>query len=375
MTLWKRGRIWWSYVWIDGIRHAKSTGTSNRRLAERVDQDFKEELQRTRLGMRMPQPEMTFGALAAKFLAAAPPKPHQIDRLKHLLPFFSDVQIGRIGKGLVREYRAQRHAAKNVSDATVNRDFSVLRHILFFAVEEGFIVANPVSRMPLVRERRIPRMVITVSEEAALLKAAAPHLRNIVIAALDTGMRRGELLNQRWEHIDLSRGLIFVTRSKTAEGEGREIPLTKRLSSLLTASAKPSGPVFTYRNQPISLVKTAWKATIQRAGIRTYRFHDLRHAFNCRLLEAGVSREIRMALMGHSPGNDVHLRYVHTELPAKREAIRKLEVWLEEQSNQPTQQGERHDSTEASGPRNAEVRTESSRSEAVEEEKPGGSRA
>src|SRR5262249_43898674 len=163
-------------------------------------------------------------------------------------------------------------------------------------------------------------------------------LRSLVIAAVDTGMRRGELLNQRWEHIDLNRGLIFVTRSKTAEGEGREIPLTKRLSTLLAASTKSAGPVFTYRDQPISLVKTGWKATIRRAGIRTYRFHDLRHAFNCRLLEAGVPREVRMALMGHSAGNDVHLRYVHTELPAKREAIRKLEAWLEQQSNQLTQQ-------------------------------------
>ena len=376
MALWKRGRIWWSYVWIDGVRRAKSTGTSNRRLAEKVDQDFKDELQRARLGMRVPQPEMTFGELAARFLAEATPKPHQLDRLRHLLPFFSDIQIGRIGKALVREYRAQRHAEKRVSDATVNRDFSVLRHILFFAVDEGLLMANPVSRMPLVRERRTPRMVISVREEQALLAVASPHLRILIIAALDTGMRRGELLAQRWEHVDLNRGLIFVTRSKTAEGEGREIPLTKRLSNLLAASPRPSGPVFTYRDRPISLIKTAWKATMRRAGIRYYRFHDLRHAFNCRLLEAGISREVRMALMGHSAGNDVHLRYVHTELPAKREAIRKLEVWVEQQSNLLNQQGERDDSTEASGSGNPQVRPDgSTRTEAVEEENAGGSRA
>lgn len=376
MSLCKRGRIWWSYIWLDGERHAKSTGTSNRRLAERVDQEFKEELQRARLGMHVPQPEMTFGALTARFLAQASPKPHHLDRLRHLLPFFSDIQIGRIGKALVREYRTQRHAQKMVSDATVNRDFSVLRHILFFAVDEGLLMANPVSRMPLVRERRIPRMVISVREEQALLAVASPHLRNLIIAALDTGMRRGELLGQRWEHIDLNRGLVFVTHSKTAEGEGREIPLTRRLSNLLAASPKPSGPVFTFRDRSIGVIKTAWKATMRRAGIRYYRFHDLRHAFNCRLLEAGISREVRMALMGHSAGNDVHLRYVHTELPAKREAIRKLEVWLETQSNLVDQQGDRHDSTETIGPDNGEVRANGSSGTAtVEEENADRSRA
>jgi len=95
--------------------------------------------------------------------------------------------------------------------------------------------------MPLVRERRTPRMVMSVAEEVHLLGAAAPHLRNLVIAAFDTGMRRGELLGQRWEHVDLGRNLLFVTRSKTAEGEAREIPLTRRLIALLARRSQSTG--------------------------------------------------------------------------------------------------------------------------------------
>jgi integrase len=75
-------------------------------------------------------------------------------------------------------------------------------------------------------------------------------------------------------------------------------------------------------------VKTAWKAAIRRAGIRYLRFHYLRHTFNTRLLELRVSREVRMALLGHTFG-DTHESYEHVELPLKREAIRKLEAWLE----------------------------------------------
>jgi integrase len=376
MSLYKRGSVWWSYVYVDGVRHAKSTGTSNRRIAEKIDQQYKEELALARLGMRVPVPEMTFGELAARFIAEASPKAYHLDRLKILLPYFGEVPIGRINKALAREFRADRHAAKQVSDTTVNRDLEALRHLLYWAVDEGLLAANPLSRMPLVRERRIPRRVISVAEEERLLQAAAPHLRSIIIAALDAGMRRGEILGQRREHVDLGRGLLSVTRSKTAGGEGREIPLTRRLQALLAASAQPNGLLFTFKDQPIRIVKTAWKAAIRRAGICYYRFHDLRHAFNTRLMEAGVLQDVRKALMGHSSGEETNSIYTHIELPVRREAIRKLEAWVEQQKQQFDQQGGCDDSTEVSGPGSAEGRgREPGRTETVEEKKPGGSRA
>jgi len=346
VALWKRGRVWWTYVYVNGVRHAKSTGTSNRRVAEKIDQQFKEDLALARLGMRQPEPEMTFDALAARFIAEGSPKPWHLDRLKLLLPYFGETPIGQIQKALVRQYRAHRHAQKQVSDTTINRDLEALRHFLYWAVDEGILVANPLRRMPLVRERRKPRVVMSVAEEAKLLQAASPHLRSIIIAALDTGMRRGELLNQRWEHLDLVRGLLSVTHSKTAEGEAREIPLTRRLQALLAASANSTGLVFTFHGQPIRAVKTAWKATIRRAGIRWFRFHDLRHTFNTRLMEAGVKQEVRMALMGHSTGEDVNAIYTHVELPLKRDAIRKLEAWVARQEALAEKGGEPHDNAE-----------------------------
>jgi len=375
LSLYKRGRIYWTYVYENGIRHAKSTGTGNLRVAQKIDQEFKEQLALASLGMRIPQPEMTFGELSARFLAAASPKPHHLDRLKVLLPYFAEIPIGRINKALVRDYRARRHAEKRVSDATINRDFGVLRHLLYWAVDEGYLAANPLSRMPLVPERRKPRMMMSLAEEGRLLQAAAPHLRPIIITALDTGMRRGEILAQRWEHIDLTRVLLAVTRSKTAGGEGREIPLTRRLHALLAAQPKREGLVFTFHDRPIRRIKTAWKAAIARAGLRHYRFHDLRHLFNVRLMEAGVMQEVRKALMGHSSGRDVHSIYTHVELPAKREAIRKLEEWVEQQTKQLENHGGQDDSTETCGVGAAALlRDRSRRTETVEKKNPGGSR-
>jgi integrase len=332
MTLWKRGNLYWTYVWADGVRHAKSTRTGNKRLAQRIDDQYKEELTLARNFPNRLQPDLTFGELAARFLAEAGPKPHHIDRLKILLPYFADTPIAQMNRAGARDYRTYRHGQKkSLSETTVNRDLEVLRHLLFWAVDEGYLAANPLSRMPMVRERRKPRPVMPLHEEVRLLRATAPHLTALVISALDTGMRRGELLAQRWEHIDFTRRLLFVTHSKTAGGEAREIPLTNRLFELLSTARQGEGLVFLFKGRPLRRIKTAWAAAIRRAGIWHYRFHDLRHTFNTRLMEAGVMQEVRKALMGHSSGEDVHSIYTHVELPAKREAIRKLEAWVDVQ--------------------------------------------
>jgi integrase len=342
MTLFRRGNVFWAYVYIDGVRHAKSTGTTNRRLAEQIEQRFKDELNLKRQGMSQLAPETTFGALAARFLAEGQPRPYHLDRLKVLLPYFAETPIGRITKNLAIGYRKHRHAKKQLTGTTVNRDLEALRSILFWAVDEGLLSANPLSRVRMTRERKKPRFVISVAEEELLLQSAAPHLRLIIVAALDTGMRRGEILTQRWEHIDFNRQVLSVTHSKTPEGEAREVPLSSRLMDLLRAQRKPEGLVFTYDDKPIHKIKTAWKTAIRKAGIRYYRFHDLRHAFNCRMMEAGVLQEVRKALMGHSSGEDVHSIYVHVELPMKRDAIRKLETWFHQQREN-LKEGERND--------------------------------
>jgi integrase len=375
MSLWKRGNVYWSFIYMDGIRYSQSTGTGNLRQATLIEQRFREELNLKRHQITQPVPQMTFGALTARFLAEGDPRPWHIDRLKVLLPHWSETPIGRIHKAMATDYRKRRHAAKAVTDTTINRDLEALRHILFWAVDEGLLTTNPLSRMRLTPERRKPRSVLGLDEEQQLLAASAPHLRIIIITAIDTGMRRGELLNQRWEHVDFNRNLLFVSQSKTAGGEGREIPFTNRIYELLLAERKEEGLLFTFKGKPIRVIKTAWKAAARRAGIRYRRFHDLRHTFNTRLMEAGVMQEVRKALMGHSSGEDVNSIYTHVELPAKREAIRKLEAWVATQTIQPQSQGGTDDSTESSRRNSGQIRSSAGVQEAMEKEEPGRSRA
>jgi integrase len=113
----------------------------------------------------------------------------------------------------------------------------------------------------------------------------------------------------------------------------REIPLTNRLFELLAVTHKKTGFVFTYEGDPIKTIKTSWAATLRRSKLRHFRFHDLRHTANTRLMLAGVMQEVRRELIGHSSrhSRDVNDRYSQIELPEKRDAIRKLDIWLSEQ--------------------------------------------
>lgn len=317
MSLFKRGDVWWSYFYKDGVRHQCSTRASNRRQAETIEAKLKEEVNNRRFQLvEAADPNMTFGELAARFLASGSARPHHIYHLKFLLPCFSDIAVLRLTKSLAEEFRrARRTQNPSIKDATINRDLSALRHILYWAVDEQLLAANPLARMKMARERRTRRQVLSVAEEQLLLDAAKDHLRAMTITALDTGMRRGEITSQRWDDIDFSRKLLFVTRSKTPEGESREIPLTTRLFEFLSEHRQAEGLVIGFRGKPVRIVKRAWKTALKNAGLRHVRFHDLRHTFNTRLMEAGVMQEIRMALMGHSTGSKVHATYTHIELP------------------------------------------------------------
>ncbi len=340
MSLFKRGGVWWVYLTRDGVRHQQSTGTGNRKQAAIIAAKFAEELNDRRFQIVRSDPRLTFAELAAEFLASGSARPHHAYHLKFLLPFFAEIPVVRITKSLADDFRSERRRRNPaIKDATINRDLSALRRILYWAQDEQRIPANPLARLKMARERRTRRQILSLTEEKLLLGAATAHLSAMILMALDTGMRRGEITGQRWEDVDLAQNVLFVTRSKTPEGESREIPLTERLAAFLRERSEPAGLVIDFKGHPVRIVKRSWATALRNAGVRHVRFHDLRHTFNTRLMEAGVLQEIRMALMGHSAGSRMQSVYTHIELPAKREAIQKLERWVREQQPKEEYQG------------------------------------
>jgi hypothetical protein len=109
MSLYKRGKVYWSAIWVDGVRQMRSLETSNRRRAETLEQAFRDELHIRKFQLPQLKPEMTFNELYTRFLAEADVRPHHLDRAKHFLPFFGDLPIGKITKNDAIRYRKYRH--------------------------------------------------------------------------------------------------------------------------------------------------------------------------------------------------------------------------------------------------------------------------
>src|SRR5258706_12537821 len=115
MALLKRGNTWWCYFYLDGLRHQHSTGTNNKKQAEQIETKPKQEANLRRFQVVAVDPKLTFGEVAAQFVASGNAKPHHLDRLKVLLPFFQDRLIVQITHDTADQYRKYRHEQKTLS--------------------------------------------------------------------------------------------------------------------------------------------------------------------------------------------------------------------------------------------------------------------
>ncbi|MFC1534411.1 site-specific integrase [Thermodesulfobacteriota bacterium] len=147
------------------------------------------------------------------------------------------------------------------------------------------------------------------------------HLHYIVTCALNTGLRKGDILNLKWEQI--RNGFIYPDRD-TATKKRREIPINEDLAGIFKEIRKKQGltskDVFTYHTRVIQRVDRAFRGTLRRAGIEHFRFHDLRHTFASHLIMRGASLKEVQELLGHKTMT-MTLRYAHLSQEHKKKAV------------------------------------------------------
>lgn len=184
----------------------------------------------------------------------------------------------------IATYRDQRLATINtrtqqkLSPATVRLEMSLLSNFFDLArIEWGLCDHNPVSNVrkpkaPPGRDRRL-----TPREERLIIRYCHsyenPELFSIVVLALETAMRQGEILKLRWEHINLRSRICHLPETKN--GTKRDVPLSiKARDALVRLGVKTSGPVFHYSAPGL---KSCWRLMLIRLGINDLHFHDCRH--------------------------------------------------------------------------------------------------
>ena len=244
--------------------------------------------------------------------------------IQHLLTHFEGLKLSQIFPDMIEAYKMAR--TKQVSPATVNREVACLKHMFNLAIKWKKTSINPVKEVRFFREEKHNLRWLTEREEERLLPKCFSHLRPVVIVAIYTGMRKGELMDLTWDKIDFDKNTITVDRTKI--GEGRRLPMNKTMKeTLLTLKLdRPDAKyVFGKRDEPIGNFKKAWNAAVRRAGIPQIRFHDLRHTFGTRLALKGVDIKTIMELMGHKEISTT-LRYMHSSQGHKKEAVDLLDL-------------------------------------------------
>lgn len=245
--------------------------------------------------------------------------------LDHLVPFFKRMVLKDITPRLIEDYKRKRK--QEVSGTTVNRELSCLKHMLNMAIDEGIIVQNPVKKVRFFPENNTIERILTPSEKERLIAESKGYLRVFIIIALNTGMRKGEILSLKWSQVDFTRGFIKAEQSKS--GKTRTIPMNSLVGSTLREliqEAESKEYVFwnPKTNKHIMDVKKGFKKACEAAGIKNLRCHDLRHNFASSLVESGVDIVTVSQLLGHSDINLTAKRYSHPSPLHKRQAVEKL---------------------------------------------------
>lgn len=376
--IYKRGSIYWvRYAGLDGKIVFESSGSRKLSDAEDLLHRNKADVSRGKQPeIKKKIPIVTFKELSVDYLKWAErqrgyrQKATLIAQLVEIfghypLRYFSTKlletwQTERLQRGSTRKTVKKGFGGKKVvvdipgipkgnAPATINRLMATIKHMITKAVEWELVEEEALRRVRRVKflEENNKRLRYLSTEECkALIGESNNHLRPIIITALNTGMRRGEILNLQWKNVDLKHGFILL--DKTKNGDRREIPINETLKNTFKAIPRRLDIPFVFYNEntakgdktnndqekikPYADIGTAFTRACKRAGITDFHFHDLRHTFASHLVMAGVDITTVKELLGHKTLT-MTLRYAHLAPSHKVKAVDLLDNTLNESAD------------------------------------------
>lgn len=332
MGVYQKGKNWYIDYYFRGRRKRRKIGPS-KKLAEQVLKDVQVKLAKGEyLGVHELK-KVLFKDFADRYLEYSKAnKARSSNRrdevsIAHLNEFFESKYLHEITTRLIEEYKAKR--LEKVAPATTNRELACLKHMYTKAVEWDYVKANPADSVRLLKEPPGRLRYLSPEEAGKLIDTCNDIWRPIVITALNTGMRKGEILSLRWADVDMENRKITVKKSKN--NEIRVIPINQTLYQALKALSEQSdGNAYVFTNkdgETFGDIKRGFHSALKRAGIEDFRFHDLRHTFGSHLVMQGIDLKTVQQVMGHKDIT-MTMRYSHLSPEYVQEAIGRLDkVW------------------------------------------------
>ena len=323
MGVFKKANNWYIDYYAEGRRKREKIGPSKKQAVIVLDKRRVQIAENKFLDVKKNE-MVLFKDMASLYLEAYS-KPNKksyrrdISCVNNLNPVFGGRYIHEVIALDIEKYKLKRQ--EKVSNATVNRDVACLKHILKKAVEWGKATHNPATNVKLLKERNARIRYLEEEEIKALVDASSEHLKPILVTALNTGMRKGEILGLKWKDIIFRQRVIVLLDTKN--NERREVPVNDVLfKTLLRVRKNLASPyVFCKKDgKSYSNVRRSFDAAKQKAGIQDFRFHDLRATFASHLVMAGVDLKTVQELLGHK-SYEMTLRYAHLSPDHKKAAV------------------------------------------------------
>jgi integrase len=328
MGVYKKGDNYFIDYYVLGRRKREKIGPSKKLADITLRKRQVEAAEGKHLDVKR-ESKTTFDKLAEDFLrlhSKINKKPLVFKRdeglIKNLSVDFSGKKLSEITPKMIERYKERRK--DEAAPGTVNRELACLKCMFSKAIEWKEAGENPVKKVKLFKENNHRIRYLEFEEMKSLLDSCDKYFRPVVITALNSGMRRGEIIGLEWENVDLKRGIIYLLDTKN--GVQREVIMNEVLRRTITELYRRRKSQYVFTKKDGSHYKDVQKffvAALKKSGIMNFRFHDLRHTFASHLVMMGVDLKTVQELMGHKK-IEMTLRYSHLSPEHKKSAIEGL---------------------------------------------------
>jgi integrase len=337
MGLYKRGSVWWMSFTYQGKQYRQPTETEDKKLAQRILDKVKGEIAEGKWFEKLPGEDKTFREMMEKYMVEHSArnktrKSHNRDRslLDHLLESFGDLAIVEITPNLISEYKTKRRN-EGAAPQTINNETSLMSHAFNLAIKHWeWIKENPVKKVSKEKVNNLIERWLTLEEEQQLLASSPRWLKEIITFAINTGLRLSEILDLKWSRVDMSRKTITILEEQKNKGKDT-LPLSEGALTVLKERARvrhgETELVFSSRNATrigSRNLQRAFYSALKKSGIEKLRFHDLRHTFATRLVQAGVDL-YTVQKLGRWKNISMVMRYAHHYPESLRSGVEALD--------------------------------------------------
>jgi integrase len=329
--LYKRGEVWWmTYRDAIGTQRFESCKTSNKKTAEERLVDRRKEAQE---GLTPAAPIKPFALeeLKERYLSFVGHQRGVATKKIHFAHFnrvWGNPPIHSLTVEVLDQYRALRLGEK-IGPATINREMATLKHALSKAVDWKLLRKTSREELTSIKKYQEPdgrlRYLSGEAEAERLLQACDDSLRSIVVTALHTGMRKGELLGLTWDVVDMTHG--FIRLKQTKNGKARALPFNETLWSLFSGLRTRQDVPWVFHDVAGNRwndIRHPFDRACETAGLTDFHFHDLRHTFASWLIMRGVPLATVSNLLGHTTPT-MTLRYAHLSPKHLTSSVRVLD--------------------------------------------------